>query len=116
LEPKQWWGIHDQHTPELKSITLKVLGQPLSFSACEMNLSTYGFVYSLRRNKLTPTHAYDLVFVHSNMCLLSRRIKDSLKGLSQMWDVGKDNHEIFDGAGILQFAYLSLDKLTRTRA
>jgi hypothetical protein len=50
------------------------------------------------------------------MCLLSRRIKDSLKGLSQMWDVGKDNHGIFDGAGIIQFAYLSLDKLTRTRA
>jgi hypothetical protein len=25
FEPKQWWGIHGQHTPELKSIALKVL-------------------------------------------------------------------------------------------
>jgi hypothetical protein len=27
-----------------------------------------------------------------------------------MWDVGGDNHEIFDGAGIIQFADLSLDE------
>jgi hypothetical protein len=26
-----------------------------------------------------------------------------------MWDVGGDNHEIFDGAGIIQFTDLSLD-------
>jgi hypothetical protein len=26
-----------------------------------------------------------------------------------MWDVGGDNHETFDGAGIIQFADLSLD-------
>jgi hypothetical protein len=25
-----------------------------------------------------------------------------------MWDVGGDNHETFDGAGIIQFADLSL--------
>jgi hypothetical protein len=26
-----------------------------------------------------------------------------------MWDVGRDHHETFDGAGIIQFAELSLD-------
>jgi hypothetical protein len=26
-----------------------------------------------------------------------------------MWDVGRDHHETFDGAGIIQFADLSLD-------
>jgi hypothetical protein len=26
-----------------------------------------------------------------------------------MWDVGRDNHETFDGAGLIQFADLSLD-------
>jgi hypothetical protein len=40
---------------------------------------------------------------------LSRRTEDYLKGPSQMWDVGGDNHETFDGAGILQFAFISLD-------
>jgi hypothetical protein len=43
------------------------------------------------------------------MRLLSRRTEDYLKGPSQMWDVGGDNHETFDGAGILQFADISLD-------
>jgi hypothetical protein len=43
------------------------------------------------------------------MCLSSRRTKDYLKDPNQMWDVGGDNHETFDGAGILQFADLSLD-------
>jgi hypothetical protein len=43
------------------------------------------------------------------MRLLSRITKDYLKGQSQMWDVGGDNHEIFDGADIIQFADLSLD-------
>jgi hypothetical protein len=41
--------------------------------------------------------------------MLSRRTEDFLKGPSQMWDIGEDNHEIFDEVGILQFAYLSLD-------
>jgi hypothetical protein len=81
FEPKQWWDIHDQHTPELKSIALKVLGQPLSF-ACERNCSTYGFIHRLRRDKLTPTHAEDLVFIHSNLRMLSRRTEDYLKGPS----------------------------------
>jgi hypothetical protein len=43
------------------------------------------------------------------MCLLSRRTEDYLNDPSQMWDIGGDNHETFDGAGILQFAGISLD-------
>jgi hypothetical protein len=43
------------------------------------------------------------------MRLLSRRTEDYSKGPSQMWDVRGDNHETFDGAGILQFADLLLD-------
>jgi hypothetical protein len=43
------------------------------------------------------------------MRLLSRRTEDYLNDPSQMWDIGGDNHETFDGAGILQFADISLD-------
>jgi succinyl-CoA synthetase alpha subunit len=43
------------------------------------------------------------------MRLLPRRTEDYLKGPSQMWDIGGDNHETFDGAGILQFADILLD-------
>ena len=109
FEPKQWWGIHGQHAPELKSLALKILGQPSSSSACERNWSTYGFIHSMRRNKLTPSRAEDLVFVHNNIRLLSRKSEEYLKGSSQMWDVGGDNHETFDDASVLELADLSLD-------
>jgi hypothetical protein len=49
-------------------------------AACERNWNTYGFVHSSWRNKLTSTRAEDLVFIHSNMRLLSKRIEDYLKG------------------------------------
>ena len=63
----------------------------------------------MRRNKLTPSRAEDLVFVHNNIRLLSRKSEEYLKGSSQMWDIGGDNHETFDGAGVLELADLSLD-------
>jgi len=110
FEPKQWWGLHGQRTPELKSLALKLLGQPASSSSCERNWSTYGFIDSVTRNRLTPPRAEDLVFVHSNMRLLSRKSDDYMKGPTQMWDVGADNHETFHGAGILEHADLSLDE------
>ena len=109
FEPKQWWGLHGQRTPELKALALKLLGQPAS-SSCERNWSTYGFIDSALRNRLTPPCAEDLVFVHSNMRLLSRKFEDYKKGSTQMWDVGADNHETFTGAGILEHADLSLDE------
>jgi hypothetical protein len=110
FEPKQWWGLHGQRTPELKSLALKLLGQPASSSSCERSWSTYGFIDSLLRNRLTPPRAEDLVFVHSNMRLLSRKSDDYMKRPTQLWDVGADNHETFTGAGILEHADLSLDE------
>ncbi|XP_066379528.1 uncharacterized protein [Miscanthus floridulus] len=107
---EQWWGLHGQRTPELKSLALKLLGQSASSSSCERNWSTYGFIDSVTRNRLTPPRAKDLVFVHSNMRLLSRKSDDYMKGPTQMWDVGADNHETFYGAGILEHADLSLDE------
>jgi hypothetical protein len=94
----------------LKALALKLLGQPASSSSCERNWSTYGFIDSALRNRLTPPCAEDLVFVHSNMRLLSRKFEDYKKGPTQMWDVGADNHETFTGAGILEHADLSLDE------
>ena len=51
--------------------------------------------------------AEDLVFIHSNMRLLSKNSDEYSKGRNRMWDVGGDS---FDGVGILELADLSLDK------
>ena len=50
----------------------KLLGQLCSSSCAERNWSTYKFIHSLKRNKMAPAHAEDLVYVHSNLQLLSR--------------------------------------------
>ena len=73
MDAKSWWIIHGSHAPILQNIALKLLGQPCS-SCCERNWSAYSFIHSLKRNKMTPKRAEDLVFVHSNLHLLSRNL------------------------------------------
>ncbi|GJY13953.1 hAT dimerization domain, ribonuclease H-like domain protein [Tanacetum coccineum] len=92
----------------MKSGTLafRLLGQPTSSSCAERNWSTYAFIHSLRRNKLTTSRAQDLVFIHNNLRLLSRNPNDDEK----MWDVGGDAFDSMEDVGFLEFADLSLDE------
>ncbi|KAJ4791669.1 HAT family dimerization domain containing protein [Rhynchospora pubera] len=59
---------------------------------------------------MTPGRAEDLVFVHSNLRLLSRRSAEYFTGETMFWDVGGDAHEPFDGAEQLAVAELSLEE------
>ena len=73
LLPLVWWQYHGFAFPTLQTLALKLLGQPCSSSCAERNWSTYKFIHSLKRNKMAPAHAEDLVYVYSNLRLLSRR-------------------------------------------
>jgi len=106
----QWWGTYGSRTPQLKELAFKLLGQPASSSCYERNWSTYSFIHSLRRNKLTPDRAEDSVFVHNNLRLLSRSTDDYISGPSKMWDIRGDGFETFDGFRVLQLANLTLDE------
>ena len=67
----------------------------------------------MKRNKITPKRAEDLVFVHCNLRLLSRRRDEYNKGKTQKWDIGGDSwDEPFGGGGpgLLEIANLSLDE------
>lgn len=112
MEPNIWWVVHGSTTPKIQSLALKLLGQPSSSSCCERNWSTYSFVHSLKRNQMTPPRANDLVFVHSNLRLLSRKTPSYKEGNNKMWDVGGDAFDSLaaEGAGILEVASLSLDE------
>ena len=110
LDPVKWWSNHGQSIPLLQKIALKLLNQPASSSCCERNWSTYGFIHSMKRNKLTPERAEDLVFVHCNLRLLSRKAEDYKTGPSTMWDVGGDAFESLSGVGILEVADLSTEE------
>uniref|UniRef100_A0A2N9FGM0 Reverse transcriptase Ty1/copia-type domain-containing protein n=1 Tax=Fagus sylvatica TaxID=28930 RepID=A0A2N9FGM0_FAGSY len=79
--------------------------------AIDWNWSTYSFIHSLRRNKMTPARAQDLVFVHSNLRLLSRSNEEYIKGPTKMWDIAGDSWEDpYGGAGMLEIASLTLDE------
>ncbi|KAL6544212.1 hypothetical protein OROGR_010709 [Orobanche gracilis] len=106
MEPKNWWVNFGAQTPFLQTLAFRLLGQPSSSSCAERNWSTYAFIHSLKGNKLTTSRAQDLVFIHNNLRLLSRKLNDDVK----MWDVGGDAFDTMENVGFLEFADLSLDE------
>ncbi|KAG5556909.1 hypothetical protein RHGRI_007221 [Rhododendron griersonianum] len=110
MDPHSWWVIHGASAPILQTLALKILTQPSSSSCCERNWSTYSFIHSLRRNKMTPQRAEDLVYIHSNLRLLSRRSPQYCNGVTKMWDIAGDQFGSLDDIGMLEVANLSLDE------
>lgn len=110
LKPKEWWIMYGSSIPKLQSIALKLLSQPSSSSCCERNWSTYSFIHSMKRNRLNPKRAEDLVFIHTNLRLLSRKGKSYKEGESKLWDLAADEWDPSEGAGVLEVASLSLDE------
>ncbi|GJX32464.1 60S ribosomal protein L17-2-like protein [Tanacetum coccineum] len=105
MEPKSWWVNFGAQTPFLQTLAFRLLGQPSSSSCAERNWSTYAFIHSLRRNKLTTSRAQDLVYIHNNLRLLSRNPNDDVK----MWDVGGDAFDSMEDIFIavsMPFPYL----------
>ncbi|MCO5548417.1 hypothetical protein L7F22_001873 [Adiantum nelumboides] len=76
---------------ELQRLAICVLSQVSSASACERNWSTYGFIHSLKCNRLGHIKADDLVYVHSNLRLISRKQPCYLSGPCKAWDVLEDD-------------------------
>jgi len=73
-------------------------------------LEYYNFIHSLRRNKLNPSRAEDLVYIHNNRRLLSRNYGQYEEEKIKMWDVGGDIYDTREDVGFLEFAALSLDE------
>ncbi|KAL7174721.1 hypothetical protein ACSBR2_033875 [Camellia fascicularis] len=98
------WANHGASTPLIQALAFKLLVQPASSSCCERNWSTYSLVQSVTRNRLATSRAEDLVFVHCNLCLLSRQslpiFKDQ-RGGGDLFDI--------KGCEMMELAQLSLD-------
>jgi hypothetical protein len=87
MDPTSWWVNYGASAPLLQSIALKLLVQPSSSSCGERNWSTCSFVHSAKRNKMARKRAEDLVYIHSNLRLLSRRSRQYMEGQMKMWDI-----------------------------
>ena len=62
---------------------------------------------------MAPAHAEDLVYVHSNLQLLSRRHEEYVNIATKMWDIAGDfwnESDIHGGVGILENPTLTLDE------
>lgn len=64
---------------------MRVLAQPTSASSCERNWSTYDFVHSKRRNRLCHARADKLVYVFSNLRLLTHATAGSYEEAQVGW-------------------------------
>ena len=83
-----WWANHGVSALLLQQLAYKLLTQPTSSSCCERNWSTYSLIHNIKRNNLATSRAEDLVFVHYNLRLLSRKKEKYINGPSKYWDVG----------------------------
>ena len=83
----KWWTCHGASGVHLQSLATRILSQVASSSSVERNWSTYSFIHSVKRNRLGPQKAEDLVYVHSNLCLVSRRGEEYTSGPRKDWDV-----------------------------
>ena len=63
---------------------------------------------------MAPARGEDLVYVHSNLRLLSRRNVEYVNTTTKIWDITRDSwneSDIHGGARILENAALTLDEL-----
>ena len=62
---------------------------------------------------MAPTRVEDLVYVYSNLWLLSRRNEEYVNTTTKMWDIAGDSwneSDIHGGAWILENAVFTLDE------
>ncbi|MCO5604939.1 hypothetical protein L7F22_059114 [Adiantum nelumboides] len=93
LSPVAWWENYGKDAPLLQGLAIKLLSQVASASASERNWSTYGFIHSVKRNRLGHQIADDLVYVHSNLRLQSRKEPAYVMGPCKSWDVKEVDDE-----------------------
>ncbi|CAN6463408.1 unnamed protein product [Victoria cruziana] len=92
-----WWRLHGGKT-KLKAIAVKVLSQVVTASSMEREWSTYNYIHNVKKNVLNGHQADKLVYIHSNLRLLSRYKNKSayLLGPHQKWDLDPENPVIED--------------------
>ncbi|KAL2923287.1 Zinc finger BED domain-containing protein 4 [Bienertia sinuspersici] len=102
LSPIKWWNTYGAETPELAEIAVKVLSQPISSSSAERVWSTYSFVHSIKRNRLNSLRVDKLVFIHSNIRLLSHFTASYKQGPHRKWDIELESSYLDDSVARLE--------------
>ncbi|KAH9320570.1 hypothetical protein KI387_015209, partial [Taxus chinensis] len=82
-----------------------------SNSSVERNWSTYSFIHLAKRNKLASKKAKDLVYVHSNLRILSHKSEAYVRGPNKLWDIDPETSDFDASAATLsQLSLLGIDE------
>jgi hypothetical protein len=88
--------MHGDDAPEIQHLAIRLLSQIASSSAAERNWSTYSFIHSIKRNRLSSKRAEKLVAVHSALRLAHRKTPEYRKGPATRWDVDPEDSAQID--------------------
>lgn len=94
MNPVRWWICHGENGVHLQNLAIRILSQVASSSSAKRNWSTYGFIHSVKRNRLDSQKAEDLVYVHSNLHLKSRKGPEYNSGPSKEWYVDAESPDL----------------------
>ncbi|KAH7422803.1 hypothetical protein KP509_12G026500 [Ceratopteris richardii] len=68
----RWWEQFGPCVPNLQKLALYVLSQGSCASPCERNWSTFSLIHTKRRNRLMLKNVEKLVYIHTNLRLISK--------------------------------------------
>ena len=72
---RQYWVADGMDWPVLQKVALRVFSMACSSSASERNFSTFGFVHTKHRNRLSDAKVKKLVYVKTNGLQLLRQLQ-----------------------------------------
>ena len=72
MSPFDWWSKYGAAVPELRAVAKKIFSCAASSSSAERNWSIMGWIYSPRRNGLSPWRQVKLAYVHESIQLVNR--------------------------------------------
>eukprot|EP00253_Pinus_taeda_P014349 PITA_14349 len=83
----EWRNYYGGELPHIQKLTIRILSSIVTSSSAKKNWSTYGLIHSVKRNRLGSKKAEKLVYVHSNLCLLSHNRDEYKFRATKLWDV-----------------------------
>ncbi|KAL4352135.1 hypothetical protein GQ457_06G017710 [Hibiscus cannabinus] len=102
MSPISWWSTYGSKTPELAKIAIRFLLQPINSSSAERVWSTYSYIHNIKRKRLNAKRSDKLMFIHSNIRLLSRFTTSYKEGPCKKWDIDPESNYFDDSTVILK--------------
>lgn len=94
MSPREWWDEYfEDIAPTLRKVAMHILGLSVSAGSCERNWSTFDFIHSKKRARLTAKNATMFVYVFCNQRLLDKHRCGQVSEEYQQWSSDETDNE-----------------------